>query len=228
MFCSYICREEKEIYQGGAIMKGMRLVVVVTVILVGAVFTGCSKKNTSAENRASSSQNMHADTQRAEKPVAPEKNPPGDIPDNQAFVTYISAAGGYELEVPEGWARKTNGMNVVFTEKLDGLSTVLTNSSQTPGVESIRADQAEKLKKTGRAVTIKKIKDVKLASGPAVLMVYESNSEPDPVTAKQMRLENDTFFFFKKGRIAELRLWAPLGADNVDQWKRISNSFRWR
>jgi hypothetical protein len=30
----------------------------------------------------------------AEKAVAPEKNPPGDIPDTQVFVEYVSAAGG--------------------------------------------------------------------------------------------------------------------------------------
>jgi len=30
-----------------------------------------------------------------EKPVDPEKNPPGDIPDNQAFVKYASQTGGY-------------------------------------------------------------------------------------------------------------------------------------
>ena len=37
--------------------------------------------------------------------VAPEVSPAGDIPDTQAFVKYRSAAGGYELDVPEGWAR---------------------------------------------------------------------------------------------------------------------------
>jgi len=209
-------------------MKRVRLVLVITVILVVAVFTGCSKKNTPSANRASSSQDRQADTQSAEKPIIPEKNPPGDIPDNQAFVAYTSAIGGYGLEVPEGWARKTNGMNVTFIEKLDGLSVDITDSSQVPSAESIRTNQAEKLKKTERALAIKSIKNVKLASGPAVHIMYESNSEPDPVTDKQVRLENDTFFYFKKGKVAELRLWAPLGADNVDQWRRISNSFRWR
>src|SRR5258705_11829826 len=35
---------------------------------------------------------------KSESAVAPEVNPPGDIPDSQAFVKYRSAAGGYELE----------------------------------------------------------------------------------------------------------------------------------
>ena len=29
----------------------------------------------------------------------------GDIPDNQVFVTFTSPTGGYQLQVPEGWAR---------------------------------------------------------------------------------------------------------------------------
>jgi hypothetical protein len=163
-----------------------------------------------------------------EKPVAPEKNPPGDIPDSQVFVNYTSIQGGYDIEAPEGWARVTKGMDVTFIEKLDGLSVTVTNAAGRSDVQSIRKNQAELLKKTGRAVRIKQIRDIKLSNGPAVLMVYESNSEPDPVVNKQVRLENSSYFFYRNGKLAELRLWAPLGADNVDQWNRISNSFRWR
>lgn len=164
----------------------------------------------------------------AEKPVAPEKNPTGDIPDSQVFVNYASSQGGYEMEVPEGWARTTMGMDVIFQEKLDGLSVKVTNAAGPPNAESVRKNQGELLKKTGRAVQIKGIKNIRLSNGPAVLMVYESNSEPDPVVNKQVRLENSSYFFYRNGKLAELRLWAPLGADNVDQWNRISNSFRWR
>lgn len=163
-----------------------------------------------------------------EKPVASEKNPPGDIPDSQVFVKYTSNQGGYDIQAPEGWARAAKDGNVIFTDKLDGLSVTVTNPACPPNVESIRKNQGELLKKTGRAVRIKGIKKIRLSNGPAVLMVYESNSEPDPVVNKQVRLENSSYFFYKDGKLAELRLWAPLGADNVDQWNRISNSFRWR
>ncbi len=164
----------------------------------------------------------------AEKAVAPEKNSPGDIPDSQVFVKYASSQGGYEIEFPEGWARTTRGSNVIFADKLDGLSVTVTNAAGPPNVESIRKNQAELLKKTGRAVRIKGIKNMRLSNGPALLMVYQSNSEPDPVVNKQVRLENSSYFYYKNGKLAELRLWAPLGADNVDQWDRISKSFRWR
>jgi hypothetical protein len=171
---------------------------------------------------------LRTDAIAAEKPAAPEKNPPGDIPDNQVFVKYTSSQGGYEIEFPEGWARMATGSNVIFADKFDGLSVTITNATSPPNAESIRNNQAAFLRKTGRAVRIKGIKSIRLSNGPALLMVYQSNSEPDPVVNKQVRLENSSYFYYKSGKLAELRLWAPLGADNVDQWNRISNSFRWR
>jgi hypothetical protein len=191
-------------------------------------FCGYDTHNGSSVKKSFAPVLLQTDAIVAEKPVAPEKNPPGDIPDSQVFVKYASSQGGYEMEFPEGWARTTRGSNVIFTDKFDGLSVTVTNAAGPPNVESIRKNQAELLKKTGRAVRIKGIKDIRLSNGPALLMVYQSNSEPDPVVNKQVRLENSSYFYYKNGKLAELRLWAPLGADNVDQWDRISNSFRWR
>jgi len=200
--------------------------IVAPILVMG--FGGCSKKRTQTVRATSSSGQQQEAAQAKEIPVAPEKNPPGDIPDNQTFVKYASSQGGYELEVPEGWARKENGKNVIFTDKLDGFSVHLSGITQKPSPDSIKNNQAEQLKKEGRAVVLGSIKNTKPANVPAVRMVYESNSEPDPVTDKQVRLENEMYFFYKNGDLAELRLWAPLGSDNVDQWKRISDSFRWR
>jgi len=53
-----------------------------------------------------------------EKLVAPEKNPPGDIPDNQVFVTFTSPAG-FSLKVPEGWSRAQIDGGVRFFDKYD-------------------------------------------------------------------------------------------------------------
>ena len=41
----------------------------------------------------------------AEQPLVPEKNPPGDIPDSQVFVTFTSPLG-FEVKAPEGWSRQ--------------------------------------------------------------------------------------------------------------------------
>jgi len=68
---------------------------------------------------------------------------------------------------------------------------------------------------------------VKLPGGNAVVVKYTSNSEPNAVTNKKVRLENETYLFFQNGKEAKVTLWAPQGADNVDQWQRMAKSFRW-
>jgi len=159
---------------------------------------------------------------------SPDSNPQvGDIPDTQVFVTYASSSGGYQLEVPEGWARSTRGTEVSFVEKLDGVQVSLAKASLAPTANSVSTNQAVTLEQSGQAIRNVCLQDVRLHGKPAVLMVYTSDSDPDPVTGKQVRLENNAYLFFKNGKLATLRLWAPLGADNVDQWKLISRSFRW-
>lgn len=163
----------------------------------------------------------------SENPLAPEKNPPGDIPDTQVFIKYGNAAGGYEVQVPEGWSRTESGANVSFIDKFDGVQIAISQSSEPFTLEGIKATQVSNLQKTGRAIQIKSITEKKTKGGSAILVAYESNSEPDAVTGKQVRLENECYYFFKDGKLASLTLWAPLGADNVDQWKYMSDSFGW-
>jgi hypothetical protein len=155
-------------------------------------------------------------------------SPAGDIPDSQVFVPLASAQGGYALTVPEGWALTASGADVELTFHYDGLSVSLSSAPKQPDVNGLRALQAQKLKAAGENAVIDSVREVSMAGGPAVLMVYESDSQPNPVTHKQVRLENDCCFFYRGGRLAELRMWAPKWADNVDQWQRIANSFRWQ
>ena len=49
-----------------------------------------------------------------------ETNPPGDIPDNQAFVPYPGA--GFTVTIPEGWARSSAGSSVVFSDKYNSIT----------------------------------------------------------------------------------------------------------
>ena len=81
---------------------------------------------------------------------------------------------------------------------------------------------------TGRAVRVTGVKSVKLPSGPAVVVSYSSNSEPNPVTEKAIREENDRYFFWQNGKLVTLTMSAPLGADNADQWDLMAKSFRWQ
>jgi hypothetical protein len=199
-------------------MSRLKLVPM-TCIFVGAcclvLLSGCSS---GGNNTSSASSTPTSDTQTSSS---------GDIPDTQAFVTYTSTQGSYKLDVPEGWARTITGTDVSFTNTFDGVQVALTQASTAPTVESVRSQQAVELQNTGRAVRDVQIKSVQLDGGSAILMTYTSDSEPNAVTGKQVRLENNRYFFFKDGKLAALTLWAPVGADNVDQWNRMANSFRW-
>ena len=114
-----------------------------------------------------------------EQPVAPEQNPVGDIPDTQAFVKYVSSAGGYELDAPEGWSRTESGPNVSFIDKLNGEMVTITDASSAPNASSARTNQVAELQRTGRAVQVTNVKDVQLPSGPIVLVEYTSTrAEP--------------------------------------------------
>tara|TARA_R110000751_G_scaffold261692_1_gene360971 strand:- start:19834 stop:20406 length:573 start_codon:yes stop_codon:yes gene_type:complete len=162
-----------------------------------------------------------------EKLVAPETNPPGDIPDNQVFIIYNSP-DGFDLKVPEGWSRTAIDHGVRFFDKYDEIDATLDTASAAPTVSSAKAHEIPDLKAAGHAVKVTAIKVVKLAAGSAVRISYLSNSAPNPVTNKQIRLEHERFILFKNGKTVTLDLAAPAGADNVDQWRLISNSVQWR
>lgn len=161
-----------------------------------------------------------------EQPIAPETNPPGDIPDSQVFITYTSPLG-FSLQVPEGWARGDRADGARFADKYDSVDLSAAAAPSGPTVKTVRSNEAAALVKTGRAVKIVSVKPVKLSAGSVVLIAYTSNSEPNAVTNKQIRLENNRYLFFKAGRLVALDLSAPVGADNVDQWKLMAESFRW-
>jgi len=191
-----------------------------------ATSTPAGQPSTPAEQPATPAEQPVAAT--PETPVHPEKNPPGDIPDTQVFITYKSSAGMYSLKAPEGWARTESGTDVKFVDKFDGEQVAVTMTQKAPTLESVKTEQLAALEKNGRAVKVTKVESMKMPGGlTAIAVSYTSNSDPDPVTNKQIRLENVTYYYYMPGMLAALTLWAPLGADNVDQWKLISESFKW-
>jgi hypothetical protein len=161
-----------------------------------------------------------------EQPVAPEKNPPGDIPDSQVFVAYVSPAG-FALQVPEGWARTERSDGTRFADKYDSVDVSISSAGSAPTPATARETEAASLLRNGHAVKISAIRNVKLPAGSAVLIVYTSNSEPNTVTNRQIRLENNQYLFHSAGRNAALTLSAPAGADNADQWQLMAESFHW-
>jgi uncharacterized membrane protein len=162
-------------------------------------------------------------TTLAQSQTAPEPQTTGDIPDNQAFVRYTNAAGGYSLEIPEGWARTVQGANTRFEAKLNSVSVSVLSATIAPTAAS---EKTRLEKDTG--VKVRLVQDLKLPAGKAVLVRFDSQSKPNEVTGQRVPLENDVYVFFNKGREVQVTMGAPKGADNVDAWNRVARSFTWR
>jgi hypothetical protein len=135
----------------------------------------------------------------AERAVRAEKNPLGDIPDNQVFVSYASPLG-FLLQVPEGWSRMDRPDGVRFFDKYNIIDIAVARSAAAPGAGSARARETAGLIASGHAVKIASIRNVRLKGGPAVQIVYTSDSEPNQVTGKRIRLEHERFIFLRGAR----------------------------
>jgi hypothetical protein len=145
-------------------------------------------------------------------PNAPEVNPAGDIPDNQAFVRYAPPGAGFSVKVPEGWARTASRGAVSFTDKLNTIRM---------GVGSPAA--ARRVPAGASAV---KVTTVRRAAGPATEVSFLARSRPDPVTGKTRIDAVERYSFAHGGRAVVLTLSGPKGADNVDPWRIVTDSLR--
>lgn len=157
-------------------------------------------------------------------PVPVESTPPGDIPDNIAFVTYRNPAARYSFTYPEGWARTEKGTAVTFTDKLNGIQADVTGARATPTVAAVRASEVPRLRQTQPAFELRAVEAVTLPAGIGVRLVYRRNSAPDPVTGKQVRDEVESYLIARGSSSVRLDLFGPVGSDNVDAYRTISHS----
>ena len=159
-----------------------------------------------------------------------ETNPAGDIPDTQAFVDYTPTQGGYTVRVPEGWARTdstgTGGTSTLFTDKYNSIRIDTAAASAAPTVASVQAE----LTVIGSAATGFTPGEVTIEQHPAgstVRITYQADSPPSPVTGKVVPQDVQRYEFWNNGKQVTLTLSAPVGSDNVDPWRTVTDSFRW-
>lgn len=164
---------------------------------------------------------------KPQQPIAAEKNPPGDIPDNQAFVAFKSPLG-FSVKVPEGWARRELPGGVSFSDKYNELQVAVLPQTAAPTLASLKQNEVAALEKSPKAVRVTSVKAIALPAGQAFVVHYGANSDPNPVTNKAIRLDNERYYFWKSGRLAALTVSAPAGADNADQWQLMAKSFVWQ
>lgn len=164
----------------------------------------------------------------APNPNAPEINPAGDIPDNQVFVPYTPAGGTFVVRVPQGWAQSAAGSAVAFTDKFNSVRIESVPRSQAPDVASARAQEVPQLQSSMPGFQAGQVTMVQRSAGPAVLITYQANSAPNAVTGKSVTEAVERYEFWRGGQEVVLTLSAPQGADNVDPWRMITDSFRWQ
>jgi hypothetical protein len=57
-----------------------------------------------------------------------------------------------------------------------------------------------------------------------VHIVFRRNSDADPVTGKVYRDEVEEYDVFRAGKLVRMDLYGPVGADNVDAYRTMSQS----
>jgi hypothetical protein len=157
----------------------------------------------------------------------PEVNPSGDIPDNQAFVPYSPPGATFTVSVPEGWSRLVQDGGVAFTDKLNSVRIAAGPQPQAPTVESVRAQELPALRASVPGYQPGTLGTVSRSAGPAVLITYGAISDPDPVTGRSRPNDVQRYEFWHTGQGVTLTLSGPKGADNVDPWRKITDSLRW-
>jgi hypothetical protein len=163
-----------------------------------------------------------------QSPVPAESNPPGDIPDTTVYVPYQSAAGHFQLRVPEGWSRSTTVSSSTFSSNLNSITATWMPMATAPSVSAARSVTIPQLQASGLAFRLQSVRSVPLTGGTAIEIIYQVNSQPNPVTGRQYRLVIERFELQKAGRGAVISLSSAVGSDNVDPWRIVSESFRWR
>ncbi|MCU1456101.1 MAG: hypothetical protein JWL73_193 [Actinomycetia bacterium] len=159
-------------------------------------------------------------------PNAPEVVAPGDIPDTQVFVP-VTMPEGYSLSVPEGWARSTSGTTTTFADHYNSISTTSTSVPAAPTTASVQASEVPQLARSVPNFALVSVTTVQRAAGPAVLVTYRAGSAPDPVTGKRVAIDVERYELWRGGKQVTLTLSGARGSDNVDPWKKVTESFAW-
>jgi hypothetical protein len=147
----------------------------------------------------------------------------GDIPDNQVFLVFHNAQAGYSMKYPEGWAQYGSGKAVVFRDK-NNIVRIDVGSGPAPSVATI----ARELRRLKGAHVVSAPQALQLAGIRAYKVVYSTESAPNAVTGKRVTLIVDRYYLAHGSRRAVVDLGTPQGVDNVDAYRLMIESFRWR
>jgi hypothetical protein len=190
-------------------------VTAVLLLALTALLAGCG----------GSSSNSSADSGSG---AVKEYSPAGDIPDDQVFVDYTDSSGRVTIKVPEGWAQADTANGVSFTDKLNTIQLEVLDVGQQPTEATVKSDDLPKLQSSMSNYSGGEVSSVDRAGTTAILATYDADVPKDEVTGKTVTDAFERYVYFKDGVEAVLTLSGPTGADNVDPWRLVSDSLRWK
>jgi hypothetical protein len=197
-----------------------RIIAAIGVAAIAAGAAGCGSSSSSSSSGSGAS---------AQSPAAktPEVSPAGDIPDNQAYVAVRPPAGGFTVEVPEGWSRSARGTALTFTDKLNAIRIETAPAGAPPTVRDARQTELPKLAATVRGYHPGRVSTVTRTAGKAIRITYLADAAVNPVTGKAGQDAVERYVFHHGSKDVILTLSGPKGADNVDPWKTVTDSVTW-
>lgn len=162
------------------------------------------------------------------KPSAPESNPAGDIPDTQVFVPFTPPSQIFSVSVPEGWAQTTESGVTTFSDKLNAIRIETPPALIAPTPEMVQRLELPAIQAASPGYRSAAVSVVQRTAGPVILATYQITSPPNEVTGKSGVDSVERYVFWRDGHEVILTLSGPLGADNVDPWRTVTDSLRWR
>jgi hypothetical protein len=196
------------------------------IFAVGAVLVaGCGSGKKANSSAPTSRPSRTATTSTSTNPGALQAEAAsaatGDIPDNQVYLGFRSTAG-WKIKYPEGWARSGGPNDTVFRDKNNIVRIVIRRGAgATPA-------QLQKDPSLHRAHITSAAKAMRISGSTAIKVVYVTQSAPNPVTGKRVTLTVDRYYLPRNGKVAIIDLGTPVGVDNVDAYRLMVESFRWR
>jgi hypothetical protein len=211
-------------------MLNPRSVLIAPLVVIAVIAAGCggSSSSTTATTSTPAASAPATSTAGSAGALSAEATSAatGDIPDTQMFLTYTSAAGRYSMSYPEGWTQLAAGPDVTIKDK-NNLVRVSIHNGAPPTLAAVTAEIG-RLKAATPSLTSAAPSPIQLKSGPAIKVTYQTQSAPNPVTNKRVLLIVDRYELAHNGKVATVDLGTPQGVDNVDAYKMIINSFKWR
>ena len=151
--------------------------------------------------------------------------PGGDIPDSAVYLRYVGQ--GFNIEYVEGWLQTAAPHGVTFNDK-DSLVAV----ELRPHVAGALAAYVQKadLPRLARTPGFARgaLTRDSVGGHAAMRLSFRDRSAADAVTGKTVVLQSDRYYVQGPRTLAVITLSTPLGVDNVDGFRRIAHSFRFR